>query len=79
MRQLIENVPDLSCQAFLDNLKAGWSRIPAFFAPNPRVFAFNPRISSRFFEKFRDCHLLTPAECIFMAENYLPEVAPCGT
>jgi len=39
----------------------------------------NPRISSRFFEKSRDCHLLTPAECIFMAENYFPEVAPCGT
>ena len=40
--------------------------------PNFRVFLL-------FCENFRDCHLLTPEECIFMDEVHFPEVVPCGT
>lgn len=32
-----------------------------------------------FYENFRNCHLLTLEECIFMVEDHFPEVVPCGT
>jgi hypothetical protein len=37
----------------------------------------NLAIFAAFYEKFHDCHLLTPEECIFMVEDRFLEIMLC--